>query len=260
MVSIIVVCFNEVSKDIQYTLNSIIEQDYRSLELVIIDGGSRNETINALKAYNQWIFRFLSESDDGLYDAMNKGIRLASGEWVLFMNIGDRFYSKHDVSRMVGETLADTQLNMIYGDVLIEHDKKGVQHKRLPKYLRRWYLYKSMICHQAMLIRKSVFEEIGNFNTDYRVLADWEWVLRFLKKKCTYKHLERIVSVYEGGGSSSFYEPAHSEWLKLVHSYYTFSERWFYGFLWGIIKTWKRIKTRNFRIPIALKQVIRYKR
>jgi len=118
VISVVVVCYNEAQERINYTLDSIIAQDYPELELVVIDGGSEIETVDSLELYKRKISAFLSERDDGIYDAMNKGIRISKGEWIMFMNIGDRFCSPDVLSKLMSN-INQEHNDLVYGDVFI---------------------------------------------------------------------------------------------------------------------------------------------
>ncbi len=194
-ISVITVCYNETPERIRYTLDSIIGQEYSPLELVVMDGGSKIETLVALNSYKDKIATFISEPDHGIYDAMNKGIQHATGEWIIFMNIGDRFHSPNVLSEFLKTaTIQDT--DMAYGDVIfLDPLVKMPVHHRSPSTLKKWYMYNGAICHQAMLIRKKIFNRIGGFDISLKLIADREWSLRFIQAKLIASHINLRLGI-----------------------------------------------------------------
>jgi glycosyltransferase involved in cell wall biosynthesis len=248
VVSVVVVCYNEVQERIRYTLDSIVAQDYPELELVVIDGGSEVRTIDALKVYKNKISTFLSEQDDGLYDAMNKGIRLSTGKWIIFMNIGDRFYSPEVLTKLMGNIHAGCG-DLIYGDVFIGN-------KYLPALgrLSRYRLYDRIICHQALLSRRAVFESIGGFDISYSLIADRDWILRAVTKGHKPKHFAIPICDWEVGGKCSDYKAVDKELIRYRSIHFSRFERLMYVIFRGSSKTLERIRSFNFALPVGLKR------
>jgi glycosyltransferase len=247
-ITVITVCYNESPQRISYTLDSIVKQTYAVVELVIMDGGSKDDTIAAIKHYITHITTFVSEPDHGIYDAMNKGIRLSTGEWIIFMNVGDRFHHQDVLTSMMSNSDIN-DLDMIYGDIL----RNGREISSAPSCLSRRYLYNQAICHQAMLVRRRAFDLMGAFDISFRLIADRDWVLRFVNSGYAYAHGPAAVCDWENGGTSSDYithgEEEHAYHLK----YFSFLERKVYGTLWVVIKVLRRIRSLNFSVPVRVR-------
>ncbi len=247
-ITVITVCYNEPPERVRYTLDSIVQQNYRSLEIVIIDGKSRKETVNAFDPYSDRITTFVSERDTGLYDAMNKGIGLSTGEWIIFMNVGDRFHS-HNVLADVMNRGDLEAFDLLYGDTFIG----GKQMKRSPDRLSRRYLYSRTICHQAMLVRRKTYGALGSFNLNFRYAADHDWILRFLNAGHAYVHVPVGICDWETGGHCSDFKTNNLEICAYRLKYFSIVERMAYGIQWTAIKTFTRIKSLNFAMPVSVR-------
>ncbi|MCX6343483.1 MAG: glycosyltransferase family 2 protein, partial [Armatimonadetes bacterium] len=168
-ISIITVCYNERKENITLTFNSISSQSYRNIEWIVIDGGSKPETIDAINTYSDRIDKFVSEPDRGIYDAMNKGLSIASGDFVIFMNVGDRLYCNETIDRAVDCILANPTYDCYYGDTIRVNTKGNVEemNRAVPK-LNRFWLYKEGICHQSIFSSRQLYERTGYFDTKYQ--------------------------------------------------------------------------------------------
>lgn len=247
-ITVITVCYNESPERIHNTLESIIKQDYTDIELIVVDGGSGIETLLALKEYRENIRCLISEPDDGLYDAMNKGVRLATGEWVIFMNVGDRFHAQNTLTKMMSETSTE-ETDIVYGDILID----GKYYSSAPSRLTRYYFCHQAICHQAILCRRSVFDAIGMFDIGYTLISDREWIFRAFKKGYRFSHAPILICDWELGGKCANYMTQDQELLKYSHKYFSRLERILYAAIWSLTKILRRIKSSNFAIPVRLK-------
>lgn len=194
--SVITICYNEVDY-IRSTCESISKQTYRDFEWIVIDGGSTDGTGSILEEYRDQITALISESDEGIYDAMNKGIALAAGEYIVFMNGGDCF-SDEQVLTTVAEApkkdilSGDLRLNDTSGEILV-----------YPETLPTNYLLKKMLPHQASFIRRSLFKRIGNYDTSYRIAGDYEWFARALMLGgATYAHIPQVLAIFSDEGIS----------------------------------------------------------
>ena len=253
-VTIVVVCYNENPERISYTFESIINQDYPHKELIVIDGGSKSNTLEAILSYKYSLASFVSEPDTGIYDAMNKGLQIANGEWVTFMNIGDRFHSAGVITAMLQEQKLRGDLDLLYGDAILTNNSTIVRHEHVPKKLSRWFLYRGTICHQAMLMRKKAFEKIGLFDTSYKVLSDKDWLFRFLGNGLLARHCNLVVCEWDLKGLTSFVTLFNEEWNKVVRNRFSKVEQLLYGLLWFFLKIGKRFRTLNFSIPYGLRR------
>ena len=179
--SIITVTYNAEAV-LEDTIQSVISQTYHHVEYIIIDGASKDKTLSIADRYKEHIAQVVSEPDKGLYDAMNKGIRLATGDYLCFLNAGDSFHEDDTLQQMV-HTLTGNQLpDVLYGETALV-DKEGhfIRMRRLsaPETLT-WKSFKQgmLVCHQAFMVRRELAPE---FDTRYRLSADYDWCVRCIR-------------------------------------------------------------------------------
>ena len=202
-ISIITVCYNS-DRTIEDTFKSVKEQTYRDIEYIVIDGNSKDNTINLIKKYNDIITYWTSESDKGLYDAINKGIALATGDYVGIINSDDVFYSPKTIEEVAGFLQKNHNIDAISGDI--------VQHKR-GKIIRKyssanWTPEKLKIGfmppHPSIFIKTELFNKFGYYKLGYKIGADYELIIRyFLKYNIKYKYSGIITTSMAVGGASS---------------------------------------------------------
>ncbi len=195
-ISIITVCYN--APDLRQTCDSIIEQTFQDFEWLVIDGGSNQKTLDIFEQYRDRIDFFVSEKDNGIYNAMNKGIKNANGEYLLFLNAGDFLYSKYALERFVDEGL---DADIIYAN--IQSYACGVAIMQ-PDVLNIEFWLKNTLPHPATLIRAELFKLYGPYNENYKIVSDYEkWVQFIYANNCTYKHINFMSSVFDCTGTSS---------------------------------------------------------
>lgn len=204
-ISIITVVFNG-EQTIRDCIESVLGQSYRDIEYIIIDGKSTDKTPEIVKSYGTKIAVFRSENDNGIYDAMNKGIALASGDVIGILNADD-FYSDAFVIEKIVAELKKTQADGIYGD-LIYVDGKNIQSiKRYWKsgtFRQSKFLYGWMPPHPTFFLRRASYEQFGHYRTDLGSAADYELMLRMMYKyKIKVAYLPEIVTVMRVGGVSN---------------------------------------------------------
>lgn len=193
-ISIITVCFNS-AKTIEQTILSVINQTYSNIEYIIIDGKSTDGTVDIIKKYQDKIAYWVSEPDGGIYDAMNKGIEKATGDYIYFINSGD--YVAVDIFNQIEATLCQGY-DFIYGRVYMRNTNK-LYGKNFNKYSISF----QNICHQAILYKRNVLVEMGYFDTNYPILADWVFNIKcFGNKEIRKDYIEAVFADYEGGGVS----------------------------------------------------------
>lgn len=198
--SIITVTFNAEAV-LEETIQSVITQTYRHVEYIIVDGASTDGTLSIVERYKDRIARIVSEPDKGLYDAMNKGIRLATGDYLCFLNAGDSFHEDSTLQQMA-RTLSGNELpDVLYGETaLVDREGHFVRMRRLstPKTLT-WRSFKQgmLVCHQAFFAKASLVEP---YDLRYRFSADFDWCIRIMKKAHTLHntHLTIIDYLEEG--------------------------------------------------------------
>jgi glycosyltransferase len=204
-VSVITVCFN-AAKEIDETIRSVMVQDHADIEHIIIDGGSTDGTRERVMRYREFLAHFTSEKDEGVYDAMNKGLRVATGDMVAFVNAGDMMATRNTVSYMV-KAFTEHQADVIYGDALMVDPADITKVKRFWKggeYHRENFRKGWMPPHLGTYIRKSAYDRYGLFNPSLKVSADYELMFRFLYKHClTAYYVPKVLVRFRLGGVSN---------------------------------------------------------
>ena len=181
-VSIITVCLNS-SETIENTIKSILSQDYNDIEYIVIDGGSQDDTHKFLAKYQDKISHSISEPDNGIYDAMNKGIKLSTGHIVGFLNANDLYASNTIISQVV-TSIQQNDYEAVYGDLLYVDQldtSKVVRYWRAGKYTKGAFRSGWVIPHPTFFCRRELFEKYGYFNDKFQIAADFELMLRFIE-------------------------------------------------------------------------------
>ena len=199
LVTVITPCYNS-EKTIRRTIESVLNQTYENIEYLIIDGASKDKTVEIAKSYEEAFggrMKIFSEPDEGIYYAMNKGIGLATGELIGIVN-SDDYYEQEAVEHIVGES-SDKPYQILYGFERILNEGQETQivihhHTNLPN---------QMITHPTCFVTKKLYEDKGVFNTNYRYSADYEFMLRmFQDKQVEFKPVYQLISNYALGGAS----------------------------------------------------------
>jgi glycosyltransferase involved in cell wall biosynthesis len=201
LISVITPTFNCGPK-IAATVASVLVQKKGLYEFLVIDGGSTDGSLAHVHAQGPAL-RLLSEPDEGIYDALNKGIRLASGEFLYFLGAGDRLLPgvlevvAAEIRKLPCQRKTSRPM-LLYGDVSLSIDSRPYDGR-----FNRFKLLRRNICHQAIFYQRSVFERVGFYNTKYRSLADWEFNIRCFNDQGIYKRYVPLqIAEYEGGGKS----------------------------------------------------------
>jgi glycosyltransferase involved in cell wall biosynthesis len=199
--SIITVNLNNAS-GLSQTIDSIIRQDYNNFELIIIDGGSTDGSLNVIQRNEKNIALFRSEKDYGIYNGMNKGIKEASGEYCLFLNSGDIFSSPTILSQIFSLYLKE---DIVYCD---SYRFSKAQNKAFritePDELSLYHFYKSSICHQATFIKRDLFNNLGFYNENNKIASDWEFNIKaIIFHDCSIRHIEIPVVYFDDSGISN---------------------------------------------------------
>jgi glycosyltransferase involved in cell wall biosynthesis len=174
--SIITVCKN-AENAIEKTIQSVLSQNYENIEYIIIDGASTDNTNALLKKYRNRIAYYISEKDEGIYHAMNKGINIAKGDILFFLNAGDVFTDEFVVEKVV-KAFSKTDIEFLYGDIFFNN---GVSEKLVQfNYVDKAFFLDKNLCHQSIFYKSEVFNKCGHFDENYSMLADYEWNIRGL--------------------------------------------------------------------------------
>ncbi len=200
MISVITINFNNASGLIN-TIKSVNEQLNSPIEHIVVDGYSTDTSITDIQPYLKYYHNIISEPDSGIYDAMNKGISFAKGEYVIFLNSGDTFVSENSltyISSFLGH------YDIIFGD-MISNVNQEKQYISYPEILSLNYMLSAGLPHPSTVLRKSLFlEKIGLYDCSYKIIADWTFfMIAIFKYNINYKYIAKPISIFEGGGKSS---------------------------------------------------------
>lgn len=222
-ISVITVSYNAV-RTIEDTICSVIDQTYANIEYIIIDGGSTDGTIDIIKRYaeggseegkhNHRITKWISEPDHGIYDAMNKGIALATGDYINFMNAGDSFVSEYTIQDFVN--VCENDSIIVYGDTLMKTGKGMKLCKALPVENIKT---KGILCHQSVFIQ-AIFHKNHNYDLKYKVLADFNFFFTSYNiHKVKYQQIKTSVAVFDmtdDGLSKRDYHRNYDELIEII--------------------------------------------
>ncbi|MGJ7543066.1 glycosyltransferase family 2 protein [Variovorax sp. LT1R16] len=204
-ISIITVCYNSAAT-IGFTLESVAAQTYKNVEHIVIDGGSKDDTLGVIARQGKHVARVVSEPDKGIYDAMNKGLALATGEVIGFINADD-FYASPTVLEKIAHAFETTSTDSCYGDLCYVGQEDTTQIVRYWKSSEfRPRAFEAGWCppHPTFFVKKSVYERFGGFNLEYAVAADVELMARFLEvKKISYRYIPEVLVKMRMGGVSN---------------------------------------------------------
>jgi len=193
-ISVVTVCYN-VSDSIEKTILSVINQKYSNIEYIIVDGGSKDGTIDIIKKYEDHIAKWVSEPDKGIYDAMNKAIDMATGEWINFMNAGDMFVDCN-VLKALSEVFEERH-DVIYGNTIFygrgkQKLRKGQKiHKQLPRFV-----------HQSSFVLTSLTKE-RKYDLNYKIAADHAFFYNLYKEGKEFFYVDQVISMFNNDGISA---------------------------------------------------------
>ena len=185
---------------LEETLASVRAQTFRDVEQIVVDGGSSDGSLDVIRASAPTIARWVSEPDSGIYNAMNKGIRMASGDYLLFLNSGDCLAAPDVLDGVFRED--DPDCGMIYGDTL-RKTSGGEELRTTPGRLTPFAFYKFRVCHQSVVYRRSLFETHGGYDESFKISADAEFNVRCLRAGVKARRVDFPIARYEGGGVSA---------------------------------------------------------
>jgi glycosyltransferase involved in cell wall biosynthesis len=203
-ISVITVAFNNGTY-IEDCIKSVLGQTYKNIEYIVVDGGSTDETLEIIKKYRDKISRWTSGPDNGIYDAMNKGIEMATGDVIGFLN-SDDFYADGGVVEKVAETFTSYGVQSVYGDLVYvnRNNNRTIRYWKAGEYRQGSVKWGWMPPHPTFFVRKEIYERYGCFNTNLKIAADYELILRFLgKRKITTYYVSRVLIKMRIGGNSN---------------------------------------------------------
>lgn len=206
------------SAGLRKTIESVVSQTFTDYEYIVIDGASSDGSVDIIKEYADKITYWVSEPDKGIYNAMNKGIDLAKGEYIQFLNSGDWFYSKNVLQRVFE---LESSEDILYGDIILYNGMDNMIRFNYPDLLSVFYLTHHMICHQAIFHKKNLFDK-RKYDETIQIVADWEFLLHvFYTKNCSCRKIDEIIVYNDGGGVSSIEEKVNIEREMVLHRYFS---------------------------------------
>lgn len=205
-VSIITVVYNNAAT-ISSAIESVLKQTYDNIEYIIIDGKSTDGTMDVVNTYKDKIDVIVSEKDKGLYDAMNKGVEIASGDLVGILNSDDFFYDENVIKTIAETFVANPDQDAVVGDIVFLNAKN--ENKILRRYSsKRWkpnkFAWGYMPAHPSFFVKKEYYEQFGGYKLKYRIAADYELLIRFLLiHKINWNYIPLVTTKMRPGGNST---------------------------------------------------------
>jgi glycosyltransferase involved in cell wall biosynthesis len=205
IISVSTVCYNSATS-IDRALQSVANQDWPHIEHILIDGASTDGTMDVVERFRPGLTCVVSEPDDGIYDAMNKGLARATGEVICFLNADDQ-YASDDVLSLVANQLDAEQLDALMGDVGFFHatnPSRQVRRYRSDRFTPERLAWGWMPAHPALFLKRSVIDRVGLFNTTYKIAGDYEFIIRaFYGHTLRYAHVPKVLVRMQTGGVST---------------------------------------------------------
>lgn len=198
-ISIITINYNNAT-GLDKTIRSVINQTYKEFEFIVIDGQSTDTSVDVIKTHEHCINNWVSEPDNGIYDAQNKGILKSTGDYLLFLNSGDVLVD-HKVLENVSYKLNGR--SFYYGNLILESNSHIIEHKA-PELIDVDFMLNSTIWHPCVFINSSLFKEFGLYNTTFKICGDYEFFIRcLLKPNITTQYLDLFITQFDANGISN---------------------------------------------------------
>lgn len=211
-ISIITVNYNNAD-GLRETIKSVMEQSYDAIEYIVVDGASTDGGVEVLESFRPNLAHALSEKDAGIYNAMNKGIKLATGDYLLFLNSGDKLIGPRIIEEVVAQGLP---ADLVYGDLKFFDEVKAWTWN-LPDKLTFRFFYDSTLPHPSTFIRRELFDTVGLYDEELKIVSDWKFfMLAVTRHNCSYRHIGQIVSAYNFEGISS--KPENQQAIQVERS------------------------------------------
>ena len=206
LLTIITINFNNLN-GLKKTIDSVVSQEFQDFEYIIIDGGSTDGSKNLIEHYNKRLAYWVSEKDEGIYNAMNKGIEKSKGKYLLFLNSGDELYKNNVLSY-----IRNFKEDLIYFDVYFYNSSSSFVHK-YPYKLNFNYFLKYSLPHQATLIKRKLFKDAGLYKENYKICSDWAFFIdAIFKYGASYKKVDKIFAKLDRSGISC--DPQNYAWIE----------------------------------------------
>ena len=202
-ITVITVCYN-AEASIEKTIGTVLNQNYPNIEYIIVDGASTDKTQDILRAYEGKISKIVSQADRGIYDAMNKGINLASSEYILFLNADDYFLNESAIENAMRHVQLDKRDCIFYGDIVSVDQETGAGSIWSPKKdVSAHFLFKGSLPHPSTIYKASLFQLLGHYDDSFRISADYEFYVRAFVNGVHIKHIPVLMTVFSTNGISS---------------------------------------------------------
>lgn len=215
--SVITVCYNAI-ETLPQTVESVAGQSDNDLEHIVIDGGSTDGSVDFLRQLNLPHLSWISEKDNGIYNAMNKGVQMARGKMVAFLNADDCYFP-HTLRTVRNAWQHDTDI--VYGDLRKERFLNNRWFHRLEKPNLELMPQTMGIFHPATFIRRELFDQLGGYDEQYRLSADYEWLLRAFLSKAKFQYIPQPLAIFRVGGASTMDCRSYEEGLQILRQHQT---------------------------------------
>jgi glycosyltransferase involved in cell wall biosynthesis len=215
VISIITINYNN-AKGLKRTIESVINQNYKNIEYIIIDGGSTDESTKIINVYQNKIAFSISEKDNGVFDAQNKGIQKATGDYILVLNSGDELDNFNVLESIFNTTHTE---DIIYGNMMIVYENNRREYGKMPKMINFEHMMNDTLWHPVSFVKKDFLNQVGLYDTSYNIVADYEWFLRAIFKfHAILKYYDMPISVFYLGGLSSHIDNVESIKLERLNA------------------------------------------
>lgn len=205
-ISIITVVFNN-EKTIKQAIESVLSQSYNNIEYIVIDGNSVDNTVEIINEFKDKLAFFISEKDKGIYDAMNKGVNAATGDVIGILNSDDLYQDNNVLEMVMNQFNQNPSIDIVYGDlVYVKSDNldKIVRNWKSKTYFNNFFENGNVPPHPSLFVKKGVYEKAGLFNLDFKLAADYEFMLRIFKKNSfNSKYINRVIVKMRLGGATN---------------------------------------------------------
>ncbi|WP_182303005.1 glycosyltransferase family 2 protein [Cohnella cholangitidis] len=206
VITIITAVFNG-EQTIESTLKSVARQTYPNIEYIIVDGGSTDRTMEIVERYESSIAKMISEKDSGVYDAFNKGVRAATGDFVYFLNADDYLYNETTIERIAATINESPEINAIYGNILRVEPVFGIEQVYGREFNANDFIQGYMPPHQALFVKREMFNRYGHFDLNYRSSSDFDFISKlYLNEKERMIYIDETIAVFRLGGLSTHYK------------------------------------------------------
>ena len=236
-ISVITVTYN-AAKTLEETISSVISQTYHHIEYIVVDGASKDGTLQIIDKYKSYISKVISEKDSGLYDAMNKGLKLATGDYVCFLNAGDCFHEDDTLQQAIHSIKEKTLPDVIYGHTaLVDEKRHFVRMRRLePPKVLNWKSFKQgmLVCHQAFILKRNLAQP---YDLQYRFSSDFDWCIKAMKKATTFHNTHlTLIDYLDEGMTTQNQKASLQERFRIMCQHYGYTSTIFHH-AWFVART-----------------------